>query len=326
MDKKQVLIVTSSRLVQRRVTRSIAAMGYPIDVCDFSKESINTWVEKPVSMYIIDADSDGPQILAFLEVLYNKKPDALTLMVSHEPDSTFLLELLQNHNINNIIAKHGKMALVQEPIDEHELIITCYKLLQQDIFGIEKYLPGYGIGVHHERILSSEDKMRSIDSLETFLQRVDCYRGLIHFITTVADELLMNAIFDAPRDISGKAKYAERDRRDPLVLMSNEAVDFRFASDGRYVALSISDSFGELNRDVVIRYLSQGIKGAPAQIEQKRGGAGLGLHMVFQSVTQLVFNIQSKMRTEVVALFYVRGSGTRTFKLSGHSLNIFLLK
>jgi len=46
--------------------------------------------------------------------------------------------------------------------------------------------------------------------------------------------------------------------------------------------------------------------------------------MVFNSITQLCFNIDQGKRTEVIALFYVRG-GARAFKLSGRSLNIFVL-
>jgi hypothetical protein len=47
--------------------------------------------------------------------------------------------------------------------------------------------------------------------------------------------------------------------------------------------------------------------------------------MVFNSITQLTFNIQAGVSTEVIAMFYAR-SGARAFKASGRSLNIFVLQ
>jgi hypothetical protein len=65
--------------------------------------------------------------------------------------------------------------------------------------------------------------------------------------------------------------------------------------------------------------------GDVAEVEYKKGGAGLGLYMVVHSITQLVFNIQANNATEVIAAFYVR-SGLRAFRSSGLSLNLFLLR
>ena len=81
-------------------------------------------------------------------------------------------------------------------------------------------------------------------------------------------------------------------------------VTFRFACDGRYVALSVTDNFGALDRDVIVRYLEHTFQGKRAHIEDKEGGAGIGLFMVLNSITQLTFNIERGRRTEVIALFH----------------------
>ena len=59
-------------------------------------------------------------------------------------------------------------------------------------------------------------------------------------------------------------------------------------------------------------------------MEDKDGGAGLGLFMVLNSITQLTFNIEQGKRTEAIASFYIR-SGARAFKSSGRSLNLFMV-
>jgi hypothetical protein len=163
-----------------------------------------------------------------------------------------------------------------------------------------------------------------ISELEDFLDEIDCYGAIKNAVLLVADELIMNAIFNAPRDESGQPKYTHR-HRDRLELEPHERVFFRFACDGRNVALSVSDQFGSLDREVIVKYLERCFSGGPAEMEEKRAGAGLGLYMVFNSITQLTFNIHSDVSTEVIALFYVR-SGARAFKASGRSLNIFVLQ
>ncbi len=134
----------------------------------------------------------------------------------------------------------------------------------------------------------------------------------------------MNAIFNAPRKPDGSAKYVDMNR-EQLSLEPQEHATLRFACDGRYVALSVTDPFGSLDRDVIVKYLQRCFSEGPAEMEEKEAGAGLGLFMVFNSITQLTFNIHIGHATEVVALFYIR-SGARAFRASGRSLNIFALR
>ena len=250
-------------------------------------------------------------------------PGISPLLLAYEPESTHVPQLL-GQGLNNLIARHGGLTATQELVDEQELIVTCQKLLTQDIFGLEKYLATWGVCVHETNITSTDSKAQAMEELEAFLEHIDCHGTIIPAISLVADELLMNAIFNAPIE-GGVRKYSTIDRSHPLVLGPAEQVRFRYACDGKYVAVSVSDNFGSLDREVVIRYLEQAFIGKRAQIEQKQGGAGIGLYLVFNSITQLVFNIEEDQQTEVIAMFYIR-SGARTFRTSGRSLNLFFLR
>ncbi|MCC6746505.1 MAG: hypothetical protein IT371_02540 [Deltaproteobacteria bacterium] len=325
MDYGKVVVVTSNRSVRRHVTRALVSTGCEVFHCPTSRSDIARELNAERQMYIVDAEGDEDEIRWLLEALYRDHRDAIALLLSHDMENHFILDLVTEQSLNNLVARHGGLSASHDLIDEHELIITTHKLFRRDIFGIEKYLPTWGVKVHERRIAGSDDKAAALADLEGFLNQIDCYGAIVPPISLVADELLMNAIFSAPRDGNGKPKYSEVDRRDRMVLDPLEAVDFRYACDGRYVALSVSDPFGSLDRDIIIRYLRRAFVGAQAEVEQKKAGAGLGLYMVFNSITQLTFNIQAGVRTEVIALFYVR-SGARAFRASGRSLNIFLLR
>jgi hypothetical protein len=324
LENKQVLIVSDSRNVTRFVNRSLASAGCSLEHCNWNRDQIVEQLALPYQMCIIDADSSQDEIRWLLEELYTNHQDTICLMVSHDHTNPLLRELLTTQNLNNVIAKHGGVSTTSELIDETELIVTCQKLFRRDIFGIDKYLSTWGIKVNEHEIGSTEDKRVVIGDLEDFLDQIDCYGAIKNAVLLVADELIMNAIFNAPRDDQGEPKYSNR-HREQLKLEPGERVTFRYACDGRNVALSVSDQFGSLDREVIVKYLQRCFTSGPAEMEEKRAGAGLGLYMVFNSITQLTFNIQAGVSTEVIALFYVR-SGARAFKASGRSLNIFVLK
>lgn len=323
MATAKIGVVTSNRSIQRHVTRALASAGH--EVTPWGVTDVEDILQQPHDMFVVDADEEGAHIKTLLQRLRQARSESPTLLLSHDPENKVIVDLLSNERLNHLIARHGGVTTAQELVDENELIVTCHKLMSGDIFGIEKYLPTWGIQLNHHCLKSTKHKADAMHELEQFLTRIDCYGAIVPAISLVADELLMNAIFNAPRDRQGKPKYVDIDRGAEFSLDSDEYVDFRFACDGRYVALSVQDKFGTLDRDVIVRYLEQSFMGKQASIEKKRMGAGLGLYMVFNSITQLTFNIHAQKKTEVIALFYVR-SGARAFKSSGRSLNIFLLQ
>lgn len=319
----EILAISANRNVQRHINRSLASVGLGVEHCPPRWSEIEAGLGRSPRMCIIDLDGAPQEILRLLETLNRDHAEIIPLLISQTPQSPILKDQLINFSLNNVIAKHGGFR-TGEIIDENELIVTCQKLMQHDIFGVEKYLPTWNVKIHEHEVGCTDDKLVVIDELDEYLDLIDSHRGIKEAVLLVADELLMNAIFNAPRDAQGRPKYDQRDRCRPLSLEPAERARFKYACDGRYIALSVTDRFGSLDRDVILGYLRSSLEGGQAEIQDRTSGAGLGLHMVFSSITQLTFNIQKGVSTEVIALFYAR-SGTLAFKTSGRSLNIFYL-
>lgn len=310
IEDARIQVVTSNRSFQRLVIRTLGSMGARVLPCRMDPEVVKPDL-LPQDLYIIDADSNGETLSHLLRELSDKQADAHKLVVSRTLNVSFLQELV-GQGINHLIAKPTCTA-AEDLIDERELVVTVQKLLNRDIFGLEKYLPSWGIPLFHQRIRSRIEKAPALECLERFLDQLDCQPGIVLAIMTAADELLMNALYDAPTG-NGTSSGRARLRK----------VDLRYACDGQNVALSVTDQFGSLKRETLVRYLCRVRDGEMAEIESKPGGAGLGLLMVRQSATQLVVNIEPGVRTEVIASFYVR-SGVRAFRKSGQSLHIFVV-
>src|SRR4029079_8719393 len=62
---------------------------------------------------------------------------------------------------------------------------------------------------------------------------------------------------------------------------------------------------------------------AEDQIEQKQGGAGLGIYTALGSVNQLVVNVEEGIKTEVIALWDLERRGRGVGAASPGSLHVF---
>jgi len=183
--------------------------------------------------------------------------------------------------------------LVEDPADR-TLEVTSEKLATGDVWGLEKYLaPGAGV---RERVVRCElDKRRAMDEVCAWAESIGARRGALHRIASVVDELLMNALIDAPRESQ------------PMLALGTSAPPIhrallRWATDGYQIAISVDDRFGALRQRDVIDHVRR------ARLDHGRPnpddpGAGLGLYLVLANVSSLIVNLDPGRRTEVIAVF-----------------------
>ncbi len=186
-----------------------------------------------------------------------------------------------------------------------DLGITSQKLASGDLFGLEKYLSA-GTKVGERVIRSDRDKRHAIDEVCAWAEVVGARRPVVHRITSVVDELLMNALRDTNEDGQRRA-----------IL--------RWASDAGTVAISVGDGFGTLSQRDVIDHVrrARNERGRP-QPKTESDGAGLGLYLVLANVASLIVNVAPGRETEVVCLFDLAKSGSRGAVVAGvRSLHVF---
>jgi hypothetical protein len=171
-------------------------------------------------------------------------------------------------------------------------------------------------------VCTYRDKREALAGVASAARAMGARRQLISRIEGTADELLMNALYDAPASRGGghdDLDTAIRSADVPLDKSGATAL-LRFGCDGRYFALSVLDRYGALDKrailDNVLRARAEG--GRP----KSQGGAGLGLYFVLSAVTRFIVNIEPERLTEVVCLFDVRERGRETDTWA-RSLHIF---
>lgn len=206
--------------------------------------------------------------------------------------------------------------------DAGELVATCEKILRRDCFGLDKYMSGYGIELSHQVIVRALERDTVIERLTGVVRALGGGRRLIDAVALVADELVTNAIYNAPRGADGQPRYASRSRRDKVTLEPTEYVRLDYGSDGRAFGIAVTDNFGGLTPET-IRCGMERCLTADNQIEQKLGGAGLGIYTSLGNVNQLVVNVDQGVKTEVIALWDLERRGRGTGAASPGSLHVF---
>ena len=130
-------------------------------------------------------------------------------------------------------------------------------------------------------VTQSADRHEIFDQLIS-KSAVEVKRQLREKVGMVLEELISNAIFHAFH-FDGKEKYS---RTADVSLKSNEAVKVRFAATEDGCFLEVSDTGGTLGFESVAESLKRCYQ-SDAQIQAKESGAGLGIYMVFETVSHL---------------------------------------
>ncbi len=187
---------------------------------------------------------------------------------------------------------------------QQDLLASCEKIASGDIFGLEKYLD-QGAYVVENVITGNEARRTTLDQLTLDLNRAGLSSTLTQKARHLADELLMNAIYDAPIDRkTNQPRYNHLTRAVSVELEPSEYAYFRYGFDGTLLALSIEDPFGALPRDIILKYLESCYAGEFGKLNEKegKGGGGMGLYQILSSADLLVANIAPGERTELIAI------------------------
>src|SRR5262249_30991357 len=203
------------------------------------------------------------------------------------------------------------------PLLGEELAITAQKLLRDDLFGTEKYLL-WGTELTTVTLTRSSQRPYIAGELADQVRARGLGSRAASVAMLVTDELVSNAIHNAPVDAGGAHYRAELPRDCDMPLDARHQVVLRWGCDGRYLAVEVTDRFGSLDRDTILRALvASGFKDAG-------GGAGMGIALAYRSCDHLVFNLAPGKRTEVIALIDVRSPHGE--RVPASSYNVFVAR
>ena len=295
----RILVVHADRKTQRTIHKILGSTLCTIDVVDTLDQAEEMLAQRVPDMVVIDHTmimSEAGE--AFVGHACGSGARAC-LVLMNDPTGSDLPELLRTGSLTNLLAN-------PMPILAEELTATALKLLRSDIFGLEKYL-AWGVAARDVQLDNTSQRGDAVEALSRNLREYGLGGRIASLASLVADELLSNALYNAPVDDDGARLRVDESRDSDRALSGTERVTLRYACDGRYLAVEVTDLFGSLSRETILRFVSKGTRRAENNKVDFRGeGAGLGVALAYSCCNHLVYNLHQGHRTEAIGLIDVR--------------------
>jgi hypothetical protein len=287
MLRHKILIVSNESAMRRSLKRLMTATGA---VTEFVND-LTKLPENPPSLLCVDLRSPSAPKLKDLEKVF---PDVRLICIVGVQDFGQMVECIRLERCGSVITYDDKF----EPED---FIITVTKLLHGQVFGLQKYFP-WGVTLYNMEIGSYDDKVKALDVLNAYAELAGARGPVRDRMALVAEELIINGMYHAPVDATGKPLYRHMSRKELARLTFDKKVKVACASNGHHFAIAVRDAYGTLDKDTVVKFLSKGTNKS-LEPEQRESGAGLGLVTALKNANKLVFNLAPGGGAEVIALF-----------------------
>lgn len=294
---KDVLVVMSDARARRAACRAIAATGARFVSTGDIDEALQTLERAKIDLVVVDWDN-APRIA---------RPDpnsdkTQVVLLTNRPIFERHAEDIMVFPLNGVIVQSFvAMNDDSDIVSTRELVTTVAKLFTGDILGLEKYL-GWGAAITTLNLRSSQEAHEIVNRVSECAATAGMFERDRSNLGMLIDELLMNAIWDAPVDEDGKPKYHSLSRAQPIDLLPGEVVTLRYGSDGNVFGVSVTDRFGRLEQDLAVSYIKKCFRLHDQGISEESGGSGLGLYMAYNAVSSFIINVQPGRCTEVIGL------------------------
>ena len=286
MLSKRVSIVAADKTLAKRLAAGVMAAGATAEVVADANE-IAGRPELVVVSLALDA-------IGAIEAVPARAADTARIIgVIPTSSVELVVELLKTPKVVAV--------LVADQLEPAQLSAVVSRLLYGDVFGLEKLVP-WGVKIYSVLVGDYQEKSVAIATISEFAGALGVRRKYREAIEQCLDELLMNALYDAPVDAAGKQMFADVPTKTRISLRMEQKAIVQYACDGRAFAVSVRDSFGTLRRETVLEFLDKCLH-ADQQIDRKTGGAGLGLYIIANAATTFQVSLHPGVATEVTCTF-----------------------
>lgn len=303
-----ILIVHPDRKAQRVVQRILGVTGYTVDIADTLEQGIRLISHLTPVLVVVDGSvATSPQVAELFQAAKARGAEAcMTLLGTAGEDH--VSHILNLGAVTNLLVH-------PMPVLAEELTITVQKLIRNDLFGAEKYLL-WGTDLVDTTITRASQRAELVGHLSEQVRARGQSARVASMAMLVADELISNAVHNAPVDAAGVHYRKDLPRDAELELDERHQVRLRWGCDARYLAIEVTDRFGSLDRDTILGALGKN------DVRESGGGAGMGVAIAYRSCDHLVFNLAPGRRSEIIALIDVRHPPTE--RVPASSYNVFV--
>lgn len=293
----KVLLIEPDKKQQLPIRMALGGTGVQLDIASDS-EAGRTYLQENKYDIVLCEEA----CVDVLKEVQTSKLSPFAVLLTSKDVQGNLRALENNRFVDHIISRDAE----DRNATIRYVLTALSKLLNKDLFGIEKYLT-WGVEIQSKTVSHSSQREELREELHGYFKKMGIRSTVLDRVNTVVEEMLMNAIYDAPVDSQGKSIFNHISRKEEIVLDTHQQSQLRYASDGVLLAVAVKDPFGSLTKEIIVDYLLSCYNGQAGSMNSNKGGAGRGLHQIIENADLTVFNVKKGVRTEVICLFNVDG-------------------
>jgi hypothetical protein len=264
-------------------------------------------VEEPQSLVFCDAE-DPKQFAKIAKAIYGRIPRYRVFIVTDKPLNDY------PDLFTHAVFGHHMLRRYNSPADQVIGQIMQATLTTRTAT-IEKFFPlRPAPKVQRIELQRSSQKSAAVKAVQNFLIKMGVIERMSAKIAQAADELLLNAIFDAPVQEDG-TRYRRTGSRDIDIPIDGGGITLSFAEGDHYAAVSVTDNFGSLAKEEIMFALKRDFQERAYIVRPGSGGGGLGLNSIVQSGLSVILLTRPKLRTEAI-VFFPKAKTYKDFKSS----------
>ena len=233
--------------------------------------------------------AEKPELVRQLRTLF---PGTEILLMSSDTDPVPPLQPLAADKVGHLVINPASGRRSDKEKSQQHFVTALKKLVNGGEWEIGEYLKP-GSRIHTCHISSSTQKEELIAMVESAIEGSSPETDLLRQRgALLVDEMLENAVYNAPRKDDGSKMFRKGELRS---IDPREGITFRFGFDGETLAMEMVDGWGSLSPDVVLHYLAR---------NQANGGewaetGGRGLFIIWRILDHMHVKITPGRQTVI---------------------------
>lgn len=161
-------------------------------------------------------------------------------------------------------------------------------------------------------IKKSEQRSAAVDAVQNFLIKVKMDERIATKAARATDELLLNAIFDAPVDRMGNPLRQNLDKKSQFDLLG-QGVMLEIASCNSYHGICVTDYYGSFKKDPIYRFWRSNYAEQDYNAKRSTTTPGLGIYGIIQAGLSVLVACKGRHQTDAM-IFIPKSSSHRDFR------------
>jgi hypothetical protein len=208
--------------------------------------------------------------------------------------------------------------MLERPRDYLCFPVSCIFGLETPSLETEKSLAEFAV-----QIDTPQKKAEILEKIVEFVNRLRSPPSLVYDISIVADELISNALYNAPY-VDETNSYSGPNRQSASISVDpDKKPEVIAGTDGTRIVVGVRDHYGRLNAEKLVRRIRDCYENnLKDQISYGEGGAGIGSFMIFYSSVGMYIAVEKGRSTTIFCAFPI---GLSAGKRSSIPKNIHIL-